>query len=209
MMNLSKVKLAAAVLAVAVTLTAQNRTRFAGMYNAYDYAYGIQKNIPALQIDTGSATAGTYNITLAFGYIVLGDGTHVNPLSTTAPITVGSGSNAETVTPSAVSCGSPAVLDTCVLTATFSNPHGAGERVTSGSFGLVEAVNAAHNAGGGLVIIDQAWTQAGGVNGTITGNKGWTNVSILDGRGTVSGSAFSYKAASNGANHTVSTVSWY
>lgn len=191
-----------------VAALGQNRTSFSGIRNAFDYAYGVNPAVAPLRVDIGNSSTGAQTITLAFGNITLPDGTVSMPLATTAPITVGVGSNAETVTPSAVSCSTPNVYDTCTVTATFSNTHGVGDLVSSATFGLEEAVNAAHVLGG-LVAIDGKWTQAGGTNTTITSNKGWTNVSILDARGTVSGSAFSYKAASNGASYAVTTISWY
>jgi len=127
-----------------------------------------------------------------------------------APITVGVGANAETVTPSSVSCSTPATYNTCTVTATFSNTHGAGEPVASGSFGLQEAANYQH-ALGGLVVIDGRWKAAGGVAATLTGNKAWNNVSVLDARGTQQAAAFSYFATghADGGAWVASTVSWY
>lgn len=185
--------------ALALSLTsafAQNRIQFAGVRNAFDFAYGVNPNVAPLRVDIGNTATGSQTITLAFGNVNLPDGTVLMPLATTAPITVGVGSNAETVTPSAVSCATPGQYDTCTITATFSNTHGVGDLVSSGTFGLVEAVNAAHTLGG-LVAVEGKWAQAGGSTSTITGNKGFTNVSVLDYRGTTN--AVSYTSASNGA----------
>ena len=205
----SRFTLIVAALAVAYLplAHAQNRTQFSGLRNAVDYAYGAAgTNTPALRVDIGNTATGAQTITLAFGLITLPDGTQVMPLSTTAPILVGVGTNQETVTPSAVSCNTPSLYDTCTITATFSNTHGTGDLVASATFGLIEAVNAAH-ATGGLVSVDGKWTQAGGVTSTITSNKGWTNVCVLDWRGT--SGAVSYKAASNGANMAATAISLY
>src|SRR5580658_1082139 len=152
-----------ALLALGDNASAQNRTRFAGNYNALDYAYGQIANVGPLRVDIGNtSTSGAQTLTLAFGYIALGDGTNYMPLSTSVPITVGLGTNAETVTPSAVSCSTPGILDTCTVTATFSNTHGVGDLVASSTWGLDEAVEAAIAAGGGSVSISSSWTSYGG-----------------------------------------------
>jgi hypothetical protein len=153
----------------AIPAMAQNRTRFAGEYAALDYAYGVQTNFASpLRVDIGTTATGSGTLTLAYGNIALGDGTVVMPLSTNAPITVGVGTNAETVTPSAVSCNTPNIYDTCTVTATFSNTHGVGDLIQSGTYGLQEAVNAASTAGGGTVVTTSAWISAGGSKTIIT-----------------------------------------
>src|SRR5882757_2565308 len=162
-----------------------NRTRFAGLRNAIDYAYGSGgPNAPApLLVQQGNGATGAQTITLQFGFVTLTDGTVINnPITITTPITIGSGSNAETVTPSAVSNPTPSVYGSCQVTANFANLHGIGDPISSGTFGLEEAVVDAHVLGG-LVAVDGAWTAIGGLTGTITGNKGWTNVGVLDWRG--------------------------
>lgn len=161
-------RFAALLCLVSVAAVAQNRTRFAGLFNAGDYAYGINRNVGPLRVDIGIAATGSQSITLAYGFIQLTDGTIVSPLSTNAPVTIGVGSNAETVTPSAVSCTTPQQYSTCSFTATFSNTHGAGDLVTSGTFGLQEAINAANAFGGGTVITDSSWIALGGAKSNIT-----------------------------------------
>lgn len=181
-------------------------TAFSGIRNAIEYGYGYPGCAAGpLQVVSGSTTSGTYTITCSPAVVETGAGVPI-PITANTPITIGSDSGIETVTPSAVSTNQ---LNQLLITATFANAHGVGAQVRSGSFGLAEAVVAANTAGGGVVAVDAAFTKAGGVNATITGTKGFTNVSILDARGTVSGSAFSYKAASNGADYAVTTVSWY
>jgi hypothetical protein len=183
-------------------VNAQNRSNFIGLRNAVDYAYGVVPNIPPLSVSTGFIGSGSQTVIVSQGTISLPDGTQITPLSTTAPITIGLGANAETVTPSAVSCSTPLQYNTCSFTATFTNSHGVGDPVASASYGLVEAVNVAHGLGG-LVGIDGRWVSFGGTTSTITSNKGWTNVTVLDWRGT--SGAVSYKSTSNGANMAATT----
>ena len=181
-------------------------SRFSGIRNAFDYAFGLNPNGPAgFEVIAGSNTAGTYTITLGTAVGETADGQAI-VISTATPITIGVGSSTETVTPTAVAPG--IIPNQLLVTATFAYAHGFGDVVRSGSFGLAEAVQAARAAGGGIVAVDGQWAQAGGVNATITATTGYTNVTILDARGTASGAAFSYKAASNGAVYAATTVSW-
>ena len=202
-----------AVLGLALSLNsfAQSPSFAVGVFNAWSYAYGVNPVVPALQIDTGISTTGAATIGVKFSYIVTSDGRRLNPFSTNNKISVGLGSNQETVTPSAVSCSTtPGQYQGCLITATFSNTHGQGEPIATGSYGLGEAVQAAH-VKGGLVVVDGAWAFAGGTNATITSQGGYANVSVIDARGTASGSAFSYKSTgtSSPAAYTVTGISWY
>lgn len=186
---------------------AQNRVSYAGLRNAHNYAYGTggPGTPPALTIDNPTPiAAGSATITVAFGSVTAGDGTIFAPLSTSAPVTVGSGTDTETVTPSAVSCATPSVYDSCTFTATFSNAHGRGELVSSGTFGLQEAALAAKAVGGGLVALDWTFFKAA----SLTTNAGLTtylggfnsvsaNVTILNWGG-ITG-ALSYGAAAGSA----------
>lgn len=201
----------AAILAV-VPCVAQNRSLFAGVADAFDFAYGQNPGSPALLVTSGCTTTGVCTLTLAYGQTVTGSGIKFNPLATNAPISIGEGSNYETVTPSSVSCSTPAVQYTCQFTATFAGIHGPGSYVRSGSYGLAEAVNYQHtNANGGVVMIGPAFIAAGGTTSTVTGTSGWANAPIVQNIGTASGSAFSYKSTgtSSPAAYTVTTVSWY
>ena len=176
---------------LALPLNAQNRTRFGGAWNAVDYAYGIGPNVAGLTVDIGGA-AGAATLTVAYGYTTAGDGTSFAPLATTAPITVGNtaGANLETVTPSAVSCGTPMIADTCTVTATFTYAHGRGEVISSGTIGLQEAVNLAQAAGGGGVAISPVWASLGGTDSMINGKSAtapvtpYATVVLEDNRGT-------------------------
>lgn len=187
MKTLSKlILLAAVVIAFAVQPSeAQNRTRFAGHYSAIDYAYGIAPGIAPLQVATGNTTTGTTSITIVLPCITAGDGTTVCPLATNAPILVGVGTNQDTVTPTALTnCSFPsAAYGACTVTGSFSHTHGTGEQVTSGSYGLQEAINLANtNGSGGTVVVDRGWAGFGATNSTITGAAGFSNVVIEDAR---------------------------
>lgn len=180
-------------------------SKFASAKNAYDYAFGVNSQVPALKVFSGGqATSGTYSITLDYGYIVSSDGTVVN-LTANMNINLGTGTTNETVLPTTVSNPTPQILGTCVVTAVFSNGHGVGEEVNSGDGGLQVAAQAQLNAGSGLVIIDRAWANA--VAATLT-NAGITtalaaykslsaNITVLNWLG-ING-ALSYGAAAASA----------
>lgn len=191
---------------------AQNRTSFGGIRNAITYDYGTPASAaPPITVAIGILAPGTTSVTMLVGYTVLADGTPLYPFATNAPINIGAGSNVETVRPTAVSCSTPTVPNTCVITGWFHNAHGVGDPVTSGTYGLMEAVNAAHTQGG-LVAVDGPWTAAGGTTTTITGDShgsglGWTNVSVLDWRGTTG--AKSYTSSANGLLMAATAVSLY
>lgn len=177
--------LAAVVLGLAVQPSqAQNRTRFGGRFSAIDYAYGIQTAIAPLQVAQGNTSTGAASITVVLPCITAGDGTTVCPLATNAPILVGVGSTQDSVTPSAVSgCSIAAGYGACTVTATFTYTHGQGELITSGSFGVQEAINLANATGtGGIVVVDRAWAGFGGTNAKITAANGFSNVMIEDTR---------------------------
>jgi hypothetical protein len=163
----------------------KNPTFFAGQYRAVAYAYGIVPEIAGLIVDnpSGSTSGGTQTLNVAFGNVTLQDGTVIAPLATNSPVTVGTGANADTVTPSAVSNSTPQVYQSSSFTATtFSHAHGTGDKVASGTVGLQEAINAASGAGGGVVIVDAAWVQAGGTDAIIEAATVSAGVSILDNR---------------------------
>lgn len=161
----------------------QNRTRFAGRYNAWDYAYGIQPGVTALQLATGNATTGSATITLVSAWTTLSDGTRVFPVTTTTPILVGVGTTQDSVTPTSVSsCNYDAGYATCQVTASFTYTHGTGELVTTGSYGIQEAINAANGNGGGTVVVDRNWANNGGTTAKITGATAYSSVAIEDTR---------------------------
>lgn len=183
-------------------------SQFGGMFPAIEFAYGVHRSVAGLKVTVGNTATGAGIITIGpWGYCNTADGRQFFPLSVTAPIILGTGASQETLTPTAVSQNADGSWS---LSATFANIHSQGELVSSGTIGLAEAVNYVHfQRGGGVVTVDGLWATAGGVNSVITTTKGWTNVSVIDTRGTVAGSAFSFKAASNGTNMVITTQSLY
>jgi hypothetical protein len=142
---------------------------FAGQFNATAFTYG-----PILAT-SGSDEKGTYTITAAEPYAVLGDGTVLaDVFQKDAPVTVGTGPTLETVTP--VSAGSGTV------TAEFEFPHGNGDLLRSGSFGLAEAAAYAAAHGGGKVIVDSQWAMLGGSDDILGKVKLPEGVSVDDRR---------------------------
>lgn len=139
-------------------------SKFAGTFNANDFAYGIVSTAgTALSVSAGTSSTGAQTLTLESPQSTLADGSYWLPLSTVAPITIGAGSNAETVTPTAVSQGQPQTPYTATVTATFANGHGIGDPIVSGSVGLQEAINYASNVeGGGIVVVNAKWAFFGG-----------------------------------------------
>lgn len=215
MRNLSRkfIALMAGFVALSIPALAQNPAVFGGAANAYAFAYGINNLVAPLQIDTTqppTTGAGVATFTVAFGTTTLGDGTVITPLSTSAKITVGTGANAETVTPSAVSCGNPTVYQSCSFTATFANAHGTGDKVTSGTLGLQEAAIYLNGKfGGGLVILSPQFFQKAGSHSAgltiVTGsNAPSVTVTALDYSG-IPG-VFSYKPTSTAGTAWASTT---
>ena len=142
-----------AVSGVVGTVYAQDSpSKFGGEIRALNYAYGVAPNTPALTVDmpNGPSTAGaTSTITLVNGTVKLSDGVVIAPLAVGVPVIIGTGSNADTVTPTSVNCSTPTVVDSCSFTATsITHAHGTGDRVTSATVGLAEAVAYATTLGG-------------------------------------------------------------
>lgn len=182
-------------------------TRFAGNFNAVDYAYGCSGAFPgSLTVGLGNTATGAQTVQVQFGYTALQSGETLIPLNTNAPVTIGSGSNAETVTPSAVSQPTPGVYDSATLAATFSNLHGNGDPIASATFGLQEALNACGTYGGGTVTVDAKWKAIGGTSGIIAAATIPSNVSIIDNRTGGGSGAVTQSATINIANAAVKTL---
>lgn len=149
-----------------------------GFYNSLSYNYGGSSAGGPLRVAVGGGTnsSGVGTLTLDYGMVQLRDGRTFNPFGNSAslpPIAVDSGANYEVVTPSAVSCSTPQIIQTCQVTATFSFAHGTGAIVQSGDQGILEAINDASGKGGGAVfwLIDSgSLTLATGAANTTFGN---------------------------------------
>lgn len=108
----------------------------------------------------GPYASGSVSITVAPAFVTLADGYTFSPFSTNVPLTVGVGTpNAETVTPSAVTIAPcpPGLPNNfqggcATVTATFSNSHGQGDIIISGSQGVQDAIQDAGNSGGSSVV---------------------------------------------------------
>jgi hypothetical protein len=163
-------------------------SREAGVFNAAAYNWTDR-----ITISTGNSTTGSATITLQWGSVTLQDGRELAPFAVGAPITVGTGSTVETVTPTSVSSCTIGRFannyQTCNITASFSNVHGTGEPAASGTAGLQEAINDAFlntvkaPGIGGTVVVDKAWATGGGTGAMLAAALPYSNVSILDVRG--------------------------
>jgi hypothetical protein len=155
---------------------------FKGVYNAFDFAYGINgAAAAALQVLNGSLTAGTYTVVAAKSNVASTDGDAII-LGTNTPITIGGGINQETVTPTAVSQDS---FGNYLITAVFAFAHAIGDTVSSGTSGIAEAVNYAHSKGGGLVAMTtQSGLTSAQINTLALTILGYAGVTLLNYSGT-------------------------
>jgi hypothetical protein len=134
---------------------------------------------------------------LSQGNIILPGGRDFSPFQVTVRLQILDGANTETVTPTAVSnCNSVAATSStpCTITASFTNAHGAGAYVRSGSGGLDEAiwdVGPASGNTGGVVMVDSGW---GGTNTIIAAAIPYHMVSIEDVRSGPSSTGARYRA---------------
>jgi hypothetical protein len=162
-------------------------SRFAGQYNAVEFNYGGigANNPPALVVVAASnAASSTGTITVQGGTITLTDGTIVTPFNVNAPVSIVNASGVDTQTPSAVATNVYSNLYglTATVTATtWTYAHNPGDRVSSGTVGLQEAINYANAKGGGTVIVDNGWFTQGGTQAIIAAATVPSNVTILNG----------------------------
>lgn len=176
-MKLKLVSVVASLLLLAGVSLAQTTTRAGGGYIASNYGQWQSR------LAVGNSATGAATVTLYSGSITLPDGRVIMPFNVNAPILVDAGSNAETVTPTAVSnCVINGPVSSCQVTASFSNLHGQGAIVQSGTGGLQEAINDAFQFGGGLVIVDQGWVRNGGTTAMLTAAIPYPSVAIEDRR---------------------------
>jgi hypothetical protein len=139
------------VLLFAVSAFSQINSVVLGAADASAFAYGETAGAPALQVLTGSNNSGTYTVTVVNGTTSTTAGQVITPLSVNAPVFIGYSTSFESVTPTAVSCTTPTVYNTCSFTAAFTYAHNTGDQVRSGTYGLQEAINWVQANGGDTV----------------------------------------------------------
>lgn len=171
---------------------------FGGYFKATAYAFGCAGGGPeGLTVHNVPTAAGVKTLAVGIGYCTLIGGNEFYPLATNAPVSVGADSNVETVTPSAVSASLPG-YGAMNFTANFANAHGEGDPISSATFGLQEAINAANAAGGGIVLVSAGWTKLGGTSAILAAATQVAGVTIQDNRRGV-GTATQLALTTNGA----------
>lgn len=124
---------------------------------------------------TPVASAGVRTVQLQFSSATASSGPSFPPVTLNTPLLIVDQGHNETVIPSAVSCPQGGVL--CTFTANFAQAHAGNFLVSSGTFGLQEAINYLLGNNGGTVQITSDWP---GTAGMITSASGGTNVSLQD-----------------------------
>lgn len=164
----------------------QQSARVAGVFPAANFAYGINPNAnPGVLLSGNASTGAGTSIVVRSpepfqpATVKLSDGSWLDPYATTAPILVIDAAQ-ETVTPTGVSINSDG---TVTITGNFTNLHGQGAQIASGTVGLQEALNAASASGGGVVVVDSAWTALGGTSAMLAAATVPAGVQIQDNRG--------------------------
>lgn len=191
-MNIGKIT---AILAFAAILAGpsfgQNRTRFGGVYNAADYAYGVAGAPGPILVQTGNTSTGSTSITVQYAYVTLSDGTKFFPLGYVGnTFSIGTGANGTFESPTITgqsNCNFDAGYATCTVTASFTYVHGSGEPITTSTYGLQDAIFAAHGSGfvtgsGGTVLVSAGWAGLGGTDAILKATTPFSNVAIQDTR---------------------------
>jgi hypothetical protein len=172
---------------LAVPALAQNQSQIARASGRF-YANAFNTwNAKLTQGFTGIGAQG--GTVYGGGAVSLKDGTIIYPFNTNAPLLwdAGQAGQENLTTVGVAGCSSYSTVEpsTCVVAAVFANPHGRGALLKSGTFGLQEAINFAYAKGGGVVVIDRAWTNDGGTDAIIAAAAGYYNVVLEDLRGPV------------------------
>lgn len=161
-----------AVLAVTLGMAIETFTPFAKMARAQQGAASLEVgvrdaldfNFTPVRIFAGpiaAASPATFQLTNA--QVRLTDGRTIVPWFVGEHVRIGTGSQQESVTLTAVSgCFVGAPQGNCTISGNTVNQHGQGDLVASATLGVEEAAEDAYLAGGGLVAIGSYWTQAGG-----------------------------------------------
>jgi hypothetical protein len=128
----------------------------------------VQVSYSGATLNTGPQTACTFKAV---------NGRTYSPIAIGVPITIND-SSSETVTPTAVVNSATG----CSFTATLTYAHGAGILLSSGTFGLQEAIQDAFAMGGGTVVADPFWSALGGTDALLSAALPYTGVTIEDDR---------------------------
>ena len=165
-------------------------SRFSGQYRAVSFNYGgnVLENPDALEVVAAGGVTGVDTQTVQNGWTAASLMVRFSRHSTRTRRSAWSMRLA--LTPrlrSAVSTYVQSALygPTATVTATWTNAHYAGDRVSSGTVGLQEAINFADSKGGGTVIVDADWTTQGGTTAILNAATLPANgtVQIMDNRG--------------------------
>ena len=143
----------------------------------------LNYNFKAIRVATqgGIAAASPASFLLAGdGSVALFDGRTIEPWFVGEIVTIGSGSNSESVTLTAVSGCSRGNQGGCTISGNTSNAHGFGDSIASSTAGLQEAIYNAFSKGGGLVAIGQDWASVGGTSAMLTAAPVFPGVTIKD-----------------------------
>jgi hypothetical protein len=161
-------------------------SRFAGQYRAVSFNYGgcgIESPAALVVVAGSNATSTGGTLTVQNGWITLSDGTIVTPFNTNAPVSVINALGNDTQTPSAVSTYVQSNLygpSATVTATTWTYAHAPGDRVSSGTAGLQEAINYAAAKGGGTVLVDNEWYTQGGTAAILAAATVSSGVTILN-----------------------------
>ena len=158
---------------MSLSFNPSTQSRVGGTFVAYNYGlWSLPVN--SMPSGTGSITFTVTNCT-----VNLGDDRLIMPFATNVPLRIGT----ETVTVSAVGAGcllNSYMIGAGSITATVSNAHTVADVLSSGTFGLQEALNDAGNSGGGVVVVDSAWQNLGGTSAMIIAATLPSNTQIQD-----------------------------
>jgi len=160
---------------------------FGGWWAAANFAYGLPGGPSSLMVQGTAVPASpavAQSLQVAFGYTTTVDGIVFYPLATNASINIGTDGNFEAVTPASVTGNGSTTYQGVSFTADFADAHGSGDAISSATIGLQEAINLAHAAGGGKVVVDEQWTHLGGTTAMVNTATGTlpSGVTIVDNR---------------------------
>ena len=186
-MNIRSIAVLTLIGALAGSVHAQNiQASFGGEKNATDFAYGLVNGNTGAECCTEQRQ---FHHGLIDNYTELrscgcGEPGAIQPDQHKYSNHCRIRGNQETVTPTGVSgCGAGQPLGACQVTASLTLLHGPDEPVTSGTYGLQEAINAAWTGGGGRVLVSPGWVTIGGTAAIIAAATPYPSVSIENNAG--------------------------